>query len=277
VKGVDFIRRSRGDAAAEMPFLDHLEELRWRILWSLVALVVGFVVGFLLVTQLNVLGLLIAPVEPFLHTGKLKFLSPADPFFVTLKLALTVGLILAGPVIVYQLWAFVSPALKRSERRAIVPALYLGLVLFLLGVALAYFLALPFTLNFMMSFQADSLEENIMVGPYLGFVVRLLMAFGLVFELPVVILVLAVLGLVNSGMLREKRRYAIVLSTIVASIMTPGDMVVLTLFLMVPLMLLYELSIGLTRLVERRRDRAAARAAAADEAGAPTDAWRPEW
>lgn len=240
----------------EMPFLDHLEELRTRILWAMGALVVGAVVGFVLVTRFDVLGLLIAPMEPLLDGSKLKYLSPTDPFFITLKLALIVGALLASPVIVYQIWLFVSPALMPHEKRAIIPAFYLGLVLFAAGAALAYFAALPVTLDFMAGFQTDSLEQNITIGPYLSLVIRLLLAFGLIFELPVVVLILAVIGIVDSRMLAAKRRHAIVLLTIVASVITPGDVIVLTLFMMVPLVLLYELSISLARVVERRRARA---------------------
>lgn len=238
-----------------MPFLDHLEELRWRILWSLIAIVVGVCIGFWLVIRFDVIHLLMLPVEPYLSDGKLGFLSPLDPFFITLKLALVVGLILAFPVVVYQVWSFVSPALLDHERRAIVPALYLGLVLFSGGVALAYFLALPFTLEFLLGFQTGSLQPFLTVGPYFAFVVRLLLAIGVLFELPVVVMILASLGLVTSRFLREKRRYAIVLVTIAAAFLTPGDVVVLTIFMMIPLMLLYELSIGLAYLIERRRAR----------------------
>ena len=118
-------------AAAEMPFLDHLEELRWRILYSLIALVIGGIAGFVIVTELDVLHWLIEPVEPFLPEGqKLVYLTPLEPFFLTLKLALLVGLLLSGPVLIYQIWAFVAPALHREERRMIVPAFYLGLILF---------------------------------------------------------------------------------------------------------------------------------------------------
>jgi sec-independent protein translocase protein TatC len=245
--------RARDADPDAMPFLDHLEELRRRILWILAALAMGFFIGLWVVTHFQVLQLLIAPIEPLLGNTRLKYLSPTDPFFITLKLAAVVGLLLVLPLVVYHVWAFFSPALLPSERRSIVPALYLGLVLFAAGVALAYFLALPITLRFTMSFQGESLEQAIVIGPYLAIVVRLLLAFGAIFELPVVMLVLATLGLVSSAGLKAKRRYAIVAIAVVASIITPGDVVVLTVFLMVPLVLLYELSIGLTRMVERRR------------------------
>lgn len=241
----------------EMPFLDHLEELRWRILWSLLAVAVAAIVGFLLVTRLDVLGLLVAPIEPFLDGGKLKYLSPTEPFFITLKLAITVGLVLASPIIVYQIWAFLSPALLPSEKRVIVPALYMGVVLFAGGVWMAYRFVLPVTLRFTMGFQTESLEQAITIGPYLAVVTRLLLAFGIVFELPVVVLILSALGLVTPEFLASKRRHAIVAITVLASVLTPGDVITVTVMMMAPLVLLYELSIVLSRLVTRKRVAAA--------------------
>jgi sec-independent protein translocase protein TatC len=240
-------------AGGEMPFLDHLEELRWRILWSVLAVVVFTIIGFFLVTRFDVLGLLVAPIAPFLGDSKLKYLSPTEPFFVTLKLALTVGLLLASPIIIFQIWAFLSPALLPSEKRAIVPSLYFGLVLFTVGVAMAYYIALPVTLQFTMGFQTESLEQSIVISEYLSVVIRLLLAFGVVFELPVVILALTFVGLVTPEFLAEKRRHAIALITVLCALITPGDVITLTVMMMVPLVLLYELSITLSKLVVRRR------------------------
>jgi sec-independent protein translocase protein TatC len=254
------------NAAGEMPFLDHLEELRWRILWSLLTLVVGALVGFFVVNRFDVLGILVDPIEPFLNGTKLKYLSPTDPFFITLKLAITVGFLLASPVIVYQLWAFLAPALLPSEKRVIIPALYMGLVLFAVGVVMAYEWVLPVTLRFTMSFQTESLEQSIVIGAYMAVVTRLLLAFGAVFELPVVVLILSALGLVTPEFLASKRRHAIVAITILASVLTPGDVITVTVMMMLPLILLYELGIFLSRLVTRRRRRAAAEAEAADAA-----------
>lgn len=238
-----------------MPFLDHLEELRWRIIWSMLAVAVGAVIAWFLVTRLDVLGLLIEPMRPLLADGKLGYLSPMDPFFITLKLTLIAGVLLAFPVVAYQVWVFLSPALTRDEKRAIVPALYFGLLLFMAGMALAYWFALPAMFRFAAGFQTESLQQNIIIGPYLSVVVRTLLVFGVVFELPVVMLVLAVLGVVGSATYRKGRRWAVVLITVLASFITPGDAVILTVFMMVPLMLLYELGIGLSRMVERRRER----------------------
>jgi sec-independent protein translocase protein TatC len=242
-----------GGSAGEMPFLDHLEELRWRILWSLLAIIVFTIVGFLLVTRFDVLGLLIAPITPLLEGSRLQYLSPTTPFFITLKLALLVGLLLAGPIVVFQLWAFLSPALMPTEKRAIVPSLYFGLILFMAGVAMAYYVALPVTLQFTMGFQTASLQQAIVIEEYLSVVTRLLLAFGIVFEMPVVILLLTFLGLVTPEFLAAKRRHAIALITVVSAVITPGDVLTITLMMMIPLAILYEVSIALSKMVVRRR------------------------
>jgi sec-independent protein translocase protein TatC len=213
--------------------------------------VVGTVVGWVIVTRLNVLGILIAPIVPLLGDGKLGYLSPTDPFFITLRLAVTVGVLLALPVIVHQVWVFLSPALLPREKKAIVPALYFGLFLFLLGVTAAYFVVLPLMFQFFAQFQQASLEQTIVIGAYLSVVVRTLLAFGVAFELPVLILVLAVLGIVDTEKLRKGRRWALVFITIGASLLTPGD-ILTTFFLMAPLLVLYEVGILMARLVERR-------------------------
>lgn len=238
---------------AEMPFLDHLEELRWRILWSVLALIACAIIGFWLVVEFNVLGVLIQPVRPYLPDGKLIYLSPADPFMLTLQLALVIGLLMALPIIIYQLWAFIAPALTKEEKRAIVPALYLGLVLFCVGVVGAYVYVLPPTLRFFSMFQVENLSPNLTANGYLGLVTKILLAFGALFELPVVVLVLSALGLVTSKWLRAKRRFAIAGGALIAALITPGDMVTLTLFMMLPLMALYEFGIVLAWVVERRR------------------------
>jgi sec-independent protein translocase protein TatC len=240
-----------------MPFLDHLEELRWRILWGMLALVLGSVIAFALVYYLDVLELLVMPIRDAYDDPDLKliFLSPADPFFVTLRLAIYGGIILSFPILVYQTWSFLSPALDKDERRAIVPALYLGLILFVAGVSLAYFAALPVTLEFFKAFLNESLEGTLEINATLGFVIKMLFAFGAVFELPIVILALSLMGLVTPAFLRSKRRHAIVLITVVASFITPGDAITLTVMMMFPLVLLYEFGIFLSAGVYRRRQK----------------------
>ncbi len=239
----------------EMPFLDHLEELRWRIFWSILAIGIGSVVGFAVVYYFGVLDLLIEPVRRASDdpTLRLQYLSPSDPFFVTLKLGILVGVILGFPVVVYQIWAFLSPALEKEEKRAVVPALYLGLVLFVAGVAMGYFAALPVTLEFFQAFQPGALEAQLEISRTLAFITKMLLAFGVVFELPVVVMILSAMGLVTPQFLREKRRHAAVVMTVVASLITPGDVITLTVLMLLPLLLLYELSIFLSAVIYRRR------------------------
>ena len=242
----------------EMPFLDHLEELRWRILWSLLAIAAGSGIGIGLVYYFDVLELLVVPVRDAWADPNLRliYLSPAVPFFLMLKLGIFVGIILAFPIVVYQIWAFLSPALEKREKRAVVPALYLGLVLFIGGVSLAYFVALPVTLEFFQRFFTESLQGQLEINATIGFIVKLLLAFGVVFELPVVILALSVMGLVTPEFLRSKRRHAIVGITVLASFITPGDAITLTIMMMLPLVLLYEFGILLSVGVYRGRQKA---------------------
>jgi sec-independent protein translocase protein TatC len=247
------IRKIRG----EMPFLDHLEELRWRILWSVISIIIAAIFGFWLVWRFNVLELLVDPIrvaydDPDL---KLQYLAPGDAFFVTLKLGIYTGVIMAFPILAYHVWSFLSPALEKREKRAIVPALYLGMVLFVGGMALAYFAAVPVTLEFFKAFQAESLNAQLEINKTLGWIVKMLLAFGAVFELPIVIMILSVIGLVTPKFLRSKRRHAIVGITILASVITPGDVLVLTVMMMIPLVFLYELGIWLSVIIYRAKDK----------------------
>ncbi len=268
--GDGLLARARGNPKAEMPFLDHLEELRWRLLWSLAAVVVGFGAGVLVFVSLDVMGWLMAPARAvFGDDWRMQGLSPTDPFFILLKVSLTIGLILAFPVIVYHAWSFLAPALERREKRAIVPALYMGLVLFLAGVAMAYFVALPISLRFLVGMGGEWLEAAYRATDYIGFVVKLLVAFGALFELPVVILVLSALGLVTPAFLRAKRRHAFVAIAILAAVLSPGDVIAVTVIMMAPLYLLYECSIFVSAAMWRRRD---ARDDREIETSAPEDA-----
>ncbi len=246
------LARRRG----EMPFLDHLEELRWRILWSLLSVVVGTVGGFVLIRYFRVLQLLLDPIRKAMPDNpdfRLIYLSPADPFFITLKLSVVVGVILAFPIIVYHIWSFLSPALEKHEKRVIIPALYMGFLLFCAGVALAYFVALPVSIVFFQTFEGELMDPQYEIGKTLALVTKILIGFGMIFELPVVVMILSALGLVTPEFLKSKRRHAMVAITVAASFLTPGDVITLTIMLMVPLFFLYEFSIFLSKLIWSRK------------------------
>lgn len=245
-------------SSAEMPFLDHLEELRWRIIWSLAALVVGVGVAFFLVLKFNLLLWMQGPMLPYLHGRRLVYTHPGDGFSILLQTAIIVGVVLALPVIIYQVWAFLSPALYQKEKRIAVPVIVGAVLLFIGGAALAWYFVLPMTLKFLSALGDEAFDQMITVSDYFGFVTSMVLAMGAVFELPIAILILSAIGLVTPKFLSKYRRHALLASYLAAAIITPGDLFVTSVALMVPLYLLYELSIGLSFLVYRKRQQSAA-------------------
>lgn len=239
----------------EMPFLDHLEELRWRILWSLLALVVCVVGAFALLVHVDVIGILAKPITPYLGNQKLVYTHPGDSFQIILQAAVWLGIVFALPVIVYQAWSFVAPALFGHERRVIIPIFFGAILLFMAGTSLAYFAVLPLALKFLMSFQTDALQPMITASGYFGFAISMAIAFGLAFELPIVILALGALGIVSARFLSKFRRHAFVSCVVLGAFLTPGDLIWTTVLMTGPLYLLYELSIILVFLIERKRRR----------------------
>ena len=242
-----------------MPFLDHLEELRWRLLYSLGAIVICTILGWVVVDRIDIIGVLIRPIEPLLPAGRLAFTSPVDPLMIQLKFAFLVGLVLASPVVGYNLWAFLAPALYDREKRMIVPSLVVGALLFMGGALAGYALVLPRALKVLFGFQSAHLAPVITADRYFGFAFQLILAFGVVTELPLVVTILASLGLVTPGFLSRNRRYALVVAAALAAFLTPPDAVSM-LMMMVPLLLLYEIGIFCAWVVTRRRARAAAAA-----------------
>ncbi|GIW53523.1 MAG: hypothetical protein KatS3mg081_2878 [Gemmatimonadales bacterium] len=246
---------------AEMPFLDHLEELRWRIIWSVLALLTGTVVGFFIVQHYDVLGLLKRPIAELLPAGKLFVTRPTDAFIITLKLAVLVGAILAAPIVAWQAWIFLAPALYEHEKRFVVPTLLAGLVLFTIGALVAYLWVLPAALRILFSFQRSDLEFIITANEYFNFAALFILAFGLVFELPLLMVLLAAFGLVNPSAFARNRPIALVVAAIGSALLTPPD-VLSMLMMLAPVMVLYELGIIVGRLLWRgRRAERAAKAA----------------
>jgi len=263
---------------AEMPFLDHLEELRWRIIWSLVAVVLGVVAAFIVLQQFDIFKFLERPILPYLNGNKLKYTHPADPFSVLISASVTIGIVLALPVILYQVWAFLAPALYKHEKRAVLPVIFGAIVLFVSGVALSFYVVLPLAIGWLMQIAAntDALEPMITYREYFSFAVNMSLAFGLCFELPIVILLLATLGIVTPEFLRRYRRHALVLCVVAGALLSPGDLVWTTMLLAAPLYLLYELSVLLTVLVYRRRRKRDAQRAAEEAAEAKANEREPQ-
>ncbi len=249
------MRIPKSSPSGEMPFLDHLEELRWRIIYSLGALLVGVIIGFWVVFKYNVLLILQGPLLPFLHGQKLIYTHPADSFNILLQLSIVVGVVIALPVILYQLWLFLAPALHKHEKRMVIPVLASATLLFLVGVAMCWFLVMPMTLGFFFGLGSGQLTPMITVEDYFSFVTTMCLAFGGVFEVPIILVGMIALGIVTPQTLNRQRRWAILISYLVAAIVTPGDLFLTTLALAVPLYLLFEMSVVVGYVIWRRQQR----------------------
>jgi sec-independent protein translocase protein TatC len=234
-----------------MPFLDHLEELRWRIIYSLAALILALAGGFFVVLRFKVIALLEQPVLPYLDGHHVVATHPTDGLQLTMSAAMWIALVLALPVILYQAWMFLAPALYRREKRLLVGALSAGLVLFACGAAFAFLVVLPMSLPFLFHLFGDALEPMITAESWFGYVFGLVITFGIAFELPVVVLVLAAARLVTPAFLRRYRRHAVVAILVVGALLTPGGDVTPTIALALPLYLLYELSVVVAQLIWR--------------------------
>src|SRR3954451_12844508 len=240
-------------AAGEMPVLDHLEELRHRILRSLAAVVVGCGLGVWLVQRFQLVSVLKEPIAPYLTGGKLVVTSPTEPVMIVFKLGLLVGLVLASPIILWQTWAFLAPALYAREKRALVPSLFVGLVLFLTGMVLAYLFVVPQALRVLFSFQTEAIAPFITYDNYFAFVLQVTLALGISFELPLVIIILSWLGVVGPRELNRFRRYAVVLAFIAGAVLSPGADLLSMLMMTAPLLLLYEVGFAGSVFISRRR------------------------
>jgi len=237
----------------EMAFLDHLEELRWRIIYAASALAVGMGVGFFLVIRFDVVELAIHPIKPYLPNGELVVTHGASPITIVMQLAFALGIAFALPMILYQIWAFLSPALHAHERRLVVVVIGVSTILFTLGAALSYFFAVPATFALSAKILRGSLRPMYEASAYFGFLTSMVLTFGLAFEVPLGLVALTWLRILSPAALARTRRYAVIVIFAIASIITPGDAVNATLILSVPLYLLYEGAILASWIIDRRR------------------------
>lgn len=255
------------------PLIEHLIELRRRLIWSLVAFFVAFVVCFAFAKQL--FNYLVIPYKWAvlwagldLSKSELIYTAPQEFFFTQLKVAMFGAMVISFPVVAAQIYKFVAPGLYKNERAAFLPFLIASPILFLLGAALVYFFFTPMVMWFFLTMQQAPGEGEVAislmpkVSEYLGLIMTLVFSFGLVFQLPVVTTLLAKVGFVTADGLAEKRKYAIVIAFVVAAVLTPPDPLS-QIGLAVPTILLYEISIYAARLIERQR----ARQALSEESG----------
>ncbi len=247
------------------PLIEHLIELRSRLIWSIGGFFVAFLVCFFFAKQL--FNLLVIPFKWAVHWAgigdgrvELIYTAPQEFFFTQIKLAMFGGLVIAFPLIATQIYKFIAPGLYKNERGAFLPFLIASPLLFLLGAALVYFFFTPMVMWFFLAMQqtggADEVQISLLpkVSEYLSLIMTLIFSFGLVFQLPVVTSLMARVGLLSSQALVDKRKWAIVLAFIAAAILTPPDPVS-QIGLALPTIILYEVSIWTARLIERNRER----------------------
>ncbi|KPK74353.1 MAG: hypothetical protein AMJ89_06590 [candidate division Zixibacteria bacterium SM23_73] len=229
-----------------MGFLEHLEELRGRIIKSLVSIILFSIVAYFFSEKL--IDFVSKPIP------ELYFMSPTEAFATRIKLSLIAGIIASVPVIFYHLWQFVVPGLFEREIKMVIPVVLSSTIFFLIGATFCFLFVLPLSIKFLLGFGTEKLKPMIKIGDYISFVSYLILAFGAVFELPVICYFLGKIGLITPQTLTKGRRYAIVGMLVLASLITPPDMFS-QLMLAGPLYFLYEVSIVVVRIVQRRKNK----------------------
>ena len=233
-----------------MHFLDHLEELRWRLLKSLISILIGSVVTFYFIDL--IIEFLIKPTQSLTNPMDLQVLKVQGMFMIKWGIALIGGFVLAIPVLTYQLWKFIAPGLYLNERKYVGPLIFFTYLSFLIGLVFSYTVIIPFSLEFFTSIGVDQIENNFSINYYFNFVTWLMIGSGLIFELPVLVFILSVIGLLTPAFMSHYRRHSIVIILILSAFITPPDPVSLVL-MFIPLWLLYEISIGVSWLANRKR------------------------
>jgi sec-independent protein translocase protein TatC len=243
-------------AAEELPrmsLMEHLEELRKRIIWSLVGMAVAFFPCWSYAKE--IFAFLQAPLQKLLPGTKLAYLGLTDPFIMYFKVAALTALLAASPFVFYQAWKFISPGLYERERRYAVPFVVVTTIFFLSGAAFGYYVAFPAAARFLLGIGADQLQPVITVTTYFGFLMTILLGLGLMFELPVIIFLLAILGVVTPRFLLRQFRWAVVIIFIVAAIVTPTPDIFNQCVFAVPGVVLYLIGVGAAALATRTRDK----------------------
>jgi len=233
----------------EMSFLDHIEELRWRIIYAIIGIVVFTIVAWFFINPI-VEVVLLKPARD--AKVPLQNLRPFGQLFLYVQVAITVGIIGSLPNIFYQLWEFISPALKKRERKYILWIVLFSTFCFMAGIAFAYFVMLPMAMNFGAQFGTAEISNQWTIDEYISIIISVMLAAGVVFELPMISFFLSKLGILTPKFMRKYRRHAIVIIMILAAFLTPGADPVSQIILAVPLVLLYEISIFISKLSSKK-------------------------
>ena len=233
-----------------MPFLDHLEELRWRLVKSLGSILLGAAITFFFIDAL--IDLLIRPTQNLSTPMDLQVLKVQGMFMIKWGIALIGGVVLAIPVLTFQLWKFIAPGLYLNEKKYAAPLIIFTYLSFLIGLIFAYTVMIPFSLEFFTSVGMTGIDNNFSINYYFNFITWLMIGSGFIFELPVLVFILSVIGLLTPAFMSHYRRHSAVVILVLSAFITPPDPVSLVL-MAIPLLGLYELSIGVSWLVNRKK------------------------
>ncbi len=243
---------SASDPQAELSLTEHLAELRTRLIRSIAAVAVGFCVAYAFIEP--IFAVLSKPLEEVVPPGtSLIFTSYPEAFFTYLKLALTCGIFMASPVILHEIWAFVAPGLYPHEKKWALPFVVFSTIFFVGGALFGYIVVFPAAFNFLASYAGQDLKLLPSVSEYFSLTIKLLLGFGVAFELPIFMVFMALIGILDARMLRKNRKYALLIIFILAAIITPTPDVVNQCLLAAPLLVLYEISIFLVSIICKRR------------------------
>ncbi|NYB74720.1 twin-arginine translocase subunit TatC [Sedimentibacter hydroxybenzoicus DSM 7310] len=238
-------KKQEKDDAKSLTLVEHLTELRKRLIYSSVVLIVSVFVSY------NFSEVIVRYIIDIAPNINFVFIAPAELLLSYVKIAVISGFVVSAPFLILQIWIFVSPGLKKKEKRTIATSLFVGGIFFIAGVVFAFLVVLPIMLQFFMGFQIEEIEEMISFSSYLTFVINTLLSFGIIFELPIIMVILTRFRIISVSFIKKNRKYTILIIFIVAAILTPPE-VITQILLAVPMILLFEVGVLFASLIERK-------------------------
>jgi sec-independent protein translocase protein TatC len=239
-------------ADGKMSFLEHLDELRKRLMWAIGALFAGFLIALFFID--TIFGFIMRPLAATLPAGrKMIYTEPTEAFMLQLKVAALAGVVIAAPAVMWQLWLFIAPGLYRREKRLALPFIVSTSLLFVAGAAFNHYVVFPIAFTFLGSFTKDYMEFMPRITPVFSLYSQLLLAFGIIFQMPVLVFTLARLGLVTAGFLWKNTKYAILIIFVISAVITPTSDVVTQTLMAAPMLVLYVVSIGIAWMFGKKR------------------------
>jgi sec-independent protein translocase protein TatC len=242
---------SLDDAGAKMSFLEHLDELRKRLIGCAYSLLFGCVIGFIFVGRIQ--DFILQPLVAYLPGKEIIYTSGFDPFLLTMKIGALAGLMIASPLIIWQLWLFIAPGLYANEKKFAIPFILFSTIFFLTGAAFSHFIAFPWAWQFFISWETDYMKFLPDIKPLFSTYVKMLLAFGVVFQMPTLVFFLARMGVVTGWFLVKHTKYAILIIFIVAAVLSPGTDVVSQALMAGPMLALYAFSIAVAYIFQQRK------------------------